>query len=91
MGNKMIDAAGRTPHREAGREAVMTLQEFMTLTSAVPTSVFRRALLSALAVEVPRDQPSFARFYGRVLSELGAPEERYMAAEKELRGCEVGS
>lgn len=75
MRNMMIDAVRPEPHRDAEREAVTTLQEFVTLTSAVPTSVLRRAMLSALAVEVPRDQPSFAVFYDRVLSELGVPEE----------------
>ena len=79
MRNMRIDAGRRAPLPGAEREAVMTLHEFVTLTSAVPTSVFRRAILSALAVEVPRDQPSFALFYGRVLSELGVPEEQCVA------------
>ena len=85
----MIDTVRAEPHRGAESEAVTTLEEFVTRTSAVPTSAFRRAMLSALAVEVPRDQLSFAVFYGRVLSELGVPEERCVAVENELHRCEV--
>ena len=87
----MIDVARRALDRGAGKEAEITPEEFVTLTSAVPALAFRQALLSALADEVPRDQPSFARFYGRVLSELGAPEERCVEAENELHGCEEGN
>lgn len=86
----MIDAV-RPARRDAEREAGTTLQEFVALTSTVPTSAFRRAVLSVLAVEVPRDPLSFAGFYGQVLSELGVQEERCVAAEHERRGSEVRS
>ena len=74
--------ARRVAHTDAHGDGMMTLQEFLTVTSGVPTSVLRQAIGAALAVEVPRDQPSHARFYGRVLSEIAVPEERWVAAEE---------
>ena len=49
----------------------MTVGQFLTLTSSVPTPVLRQAMIVALAVE-PADGPeAYSRFYYRVLGELG--------------------
>ena len=49
----------------------MTLHEFQTLTTEVPAPVLRRAMTVALSVEAPRAPAGYARFYCRVLAELG--------------------
>ncbi len=49
----------------------MTLQQFRMLTPKVPASMLRQAMTLALSVETPRTPGAYARFYCRVLRELG--------------------
>ena len=49
----------------------MTLQRFRTLTTKVPALTLRQAMTVALSVETPRTPGAYARFYCRVLRELG--------------------
>ena len=49
----------------------MTLHQFQTLTARVPAPVLRRAMTVALSVEAPRAPAGYARFYCRVIAELG--------------------
>ena len=56
-------------HIQQGR--TMTLHQFQTLTANVPAPVLRRAMTVALSVEAPRAPAGYARFYCRVLAELG--------------------
>ena len=49
----------------------MTLHQFYTLTARAPAPVLRRAMTVALSVEAPRAPAGYARFYCRVLAELG--------------------
>ena len=49
----------------------MTVQEFRTITSNVPSHALRQAMVAALSVETPRSPTAYARFYCRVLGELG--------------------
>ena len=48
----------------------MTLKDFLTATSAVPSPVLRAAMIHALAVEPARTTEACHRFYDRVLREL---------------------
>ena len=50
---------------------MMTIQEFRTITSTVPSHALRQAMVVALSVETPRNPTAYARFYCRVLGELG--------------------
>ena len=50
MENAMVDAVRRA---DAQGEGVMAIEDFLAVTSAVPTLVLRQAILAALAVEVP--------------------------------------
>ena len=49
----------------------MTLQNFETLISPFSTLTLRRAMTLALSVEAPRTHAAYARFYCRVIAELG--------------------
>ncbi len=49
----------------------MTLHQFHTLTVSVSPQVLRRAMSVALAMEAPRTPAAYARFYCRVLAEVG--------------------
>ena len=48
----------------------MTLQKFTTLTSRIPDTMLRRAVVAALSHGVPRTAEEFARFHDEVLDEL---------------------
>ncbi len=48
----------------------MTLQKFTTLTSRIPGTMLRRAIVAAFANGVPRTAEDFARFDDDVLDEL---------------------
>ena len=52
----------------------MTLRKFLTLTAALPASELRRATAVALSVEKPTSREAYARFYRRVVSELGVAD-----------------
>ena len=49
----------------------MTLRQFMTTTVEISDQDLRPALALALKTEVPRSRHSYARFYCRVVEELG--------------------
>ena len=49
----------------------MTLHEFHTLTVSVSPQVLRRAMTVALSMDAPRTPAGYARFYCRVLAEVG--------------------
>ena len=49
----------------------MTLNEFLSATSAVPESVLRPAMTAALSVEPARTPDAYRRFYSRVVCGLG--------------------
>ena len=49
----------------------MTLQQFHTLTVRVSPLTLRRAMTAALSTEVPHTPAAYARFYCRVLAEVG--------------------
>ena len=49
----------------------MTLQSFLRLTSTTPTPVLRQAISVALSAERPTSRESYARFYSRVVDQLG--------------------
>ena len=59
-----LDERGRT----------MTIQRFLTLTAATPVPVLRRAITVALSVERPSSREAYARFYCRVIRELGVAQ-----------------
>ena len=48
----------------------MTVQQFLTITSATPPPALRRAMAAALAVEPAHRPEALPRFYSRVLDEL---------------------
>jgi hypothetical protein len=50
---------------------MMTLNEFLAATAAVPEAVLRSAMVAALAVESARTPAAYRRFYSRVVQELG--------------------
>ena len=49
----------------------MTVQQFLTITSATPPPALRQAMAAALAVEPAHQPEAFPSFYDRVLDELG--------------------
>ena len=49
----------------------MTLQQFKILIERAPAPMLRQAMVSALSREIPRTADAYARFYCRVLRELG--------------------
>lgn len=49
----------------------MKLQTFLTLTATTPVPELRQALAVALLVERPTAEEGYARFYERVIDELG--------------------
>lgn len=53
----------------------MTLKEFLSATSAVPSPLLRRAMIAALSVEPARTPDAYRRFYSRVLHELNLANE----------------
>lgn len=53
----------------------MTLQQFLSLTSATPPAVVRHAMVVALAIEPARTRDARARFYCRVVLALGLATE----------------
>ena len=53
----------------------MTLQQFLSLTSATPPAVVRHAMVVALAMEPARTRDACARFYCRVVLALGLATE----------------
>ncbi len=56
-------------------ETEMTLKEFLSATSAVPSPLLRRAMTAALSVEPARTPDAYRRFYIRVLHELNLATE----------------
>ena len=50
---------------------MMTVQQFLTITSSTPSPALRQAMAAARAVEPAHRQEALSRFYGRVLDELG--------------------
>ncbi len=57
------------------REATLTLQQFLRLTSATPPAAVRHAMVVALAIEPARTRDTYARFYCRVVLTLGLATE----------------
>ena len=53
----------------------MTLQQFLSLTSATPPAAVRHAMVVALAIEPARTPDARARFYCRVVLALGLAAE----------------
>ena len=49
----------------------MTLQQFKILTAPAAVPTLRQAMVRALSTETPRTPDAYARFYCRVLRELG--------------------
>ncbi len=70
MKNRDAPTSG-APLGPDGRGRTMTIQEFLTHTAAIPAPVLRQAITVALSVETPSSPEAFARFYCRVIGELG--------------------